>query len=339
MSSKIDFKDCYSDTSVAFLDTVVKLQNGQLVTDLFNKPTASFDYVHRSSYHPQHLINSIPKSQFIRIRRICTFLRDYKKHAEKYIGHFKARGYKEAYLRKVSDEVARTDRASFLTYRAREKKSDRVPLVLTYHHKLQDLPFIVRRNYQQMIRDNPEMKTVFPAAPVVSFRRSHNLRQKLVRADHFSKDKKTPTLRNERTRSGHEQFMSKSDFIFNSKSNIRQPIVGGRLSDRGVVYAIRCTKCDLISVGYTTTPLNERLNRHWYDVQNRPEACEVSQHFSSGKCCFKKDIEISILSRVQGSQARMELEEDKWITRINSRFPNGLNERLSQFGSLYYSLF
>ena len=61
MSSKIDFKDCYSDTSVAFLDTVVKLQNGQLVTDLFNKPTASFDYVHRSSYHPQHLINSIPK--------------------------------------------------------------------------------------------------------------------------------------------------------------------------------------------------------------------------------------------------------------------------------------
>ena len=112
-------------------------------------------------------------------------------------------------------------------------------------------------------------------------------------------------------------------------------IEGGRATDSGVIYAVRCKKHELISVGYTTTPLNERMNRHRYDIANRPEVCELTQHFAQNGCDFTKDVEISILKHVTGSTDRMELEEDKWISYLNTKAPLGMNERLSEYG--YFS--
>ena len=338
MSSNIKFKNVYSDTSVSFLDTVVKIQNGALSTDLYNKPTSAHDYLHRSSYHPQHLIRAIPKSQFIRIRRICSLKSDYKRHAESYIKHFKARGYKEPYLRKISEEVENADRASFLNYQPK-KTSARIPLVLTYHHKLQDLPFTLKRNYQKMIRDHPDMKAVFPEPPIVSFRRPRSIRDKIVRADHCTKQSRQTLHNHPPTKAHLAKFMNNSGHISNAHSKTKYPIEGGSITTKGTVYAVRCIKCDKLYVGQTTTPLNERLNRHIYDTANRPDACELTQHFANCGCDIRTDIEISILSQVNGSETRMLLEEDKWITRLMTVPPYGLNEKLSTFGKMYFELF
>ena len=55
MKSNIKFKSHYSKTHVTFLDTKVKFKDGKLVTELYTKPIASFQYLHRTSYHSPHL--------------------------------------------------------------------------------------------------------------------------------------------------------------------------------------------------------------------------------------------------------------------------------------------
>ena len=183
MKSNIQFKDIYSTRAVTFLDTIISIEGNKLTTNLYSKPTAAYDYLQRSSYHPQHLLKAIPKGQFMRIRRICTHLQHYKQHANKFIEHFRKRGYNENLLHKTAEEVADMSRDDLLTYRNRTV-SDRTPLVITYHHKLSNIPTIIRKNFEKMIQKHPDMKTVFPSPPVVSFRRPRNLRDSLVCADH-----------------------------------------------------------------------------------------------------------------------------------------------------------
>ena len=88
MKSTIIFTTNYSQTHVTFLDTKVKFNNGKLVTELYAKPSASFQYLHRTSYHPPHTFRAMKKSQFIRIRRICITLEDHWAHATKFISFF-----------------------------------------------------------------------------------------------------------------------------------------------------------------------------------------------------------------------------------------------------------
>ena len=54
-------------------------------------------------------------------------------------------------------------------------ENNRVPFVVTWHHKLSALPKILHHNYETMIKKFPELKCIFPQPPVVAFRRNRNL--------------------------------------------------------------------------------------------------------------------------------------------------------------------
>jgi hypothetical protein len=81
-ASTIKFTCSPPSNTVNFLDTTVTLNpDGTLSTTLYSKPTASHQYLHQKSYHPGNVIRSLPKSQFMRIRRICSSIHEYKIHA------------------------------------------------------------------------------------------------------------------------------------------------------------------------------------------------------------------------------------------------------------------
>ena len=77
MKSTINFTFNYSKQEVIFLDTKISFQHNVLVSQLYSKPTSAHQYLQRNSFHPPSLLKSIPKSQFVLIRRICTHLSDY----------------------------------------------------------------------------------------------------------------------------------------------------------------------------------------------------------------------------------------------------------------------
>ena len=338
MKSTIKFTTHYSKTSVTFLDITVKLVNNKVVTTLYTKPTASHDYLHRSSYHVQHILKSLPLSQFIRIRRICSNLSDYWKNTNEFIQHFKNRGYKENDLRKCAQAVSARDREELLTYKKRDS-STRIPLVLTWHHKFRDLPNILHDRYKAMIKENPDMKAIFPEPPLVSFRRSKNLADQLTRADHTSKRPTPQQTTRDRTSTDIDKLINDSGTVTNIHSKATFKICGGKATDSDVIYSATCTKHNKMYVGQTSQPLNERFNGHRSDIRHHPDRCELGNHFATNDCDFNKDLSISILEKISGSTTLREYHEEKWMIRLSSIVPQGLNSHYREYATLYKKLF
>ena len=156
-----------------------------MVTTLFCKPSASHQYLYRSSYHPKHVFSSIAKSQFIRIRRICTNLTDYWDNASKFVAYSQSLGFNVQFLNKIVRQVAETSQTSLFEKNSIPQvlempENNRVPFVVTWHHKLSALPKILHRNYETMVKKFPELKCIFPQPPVVAFRHYRNLKNLLV---------------------------------------------------------------------------------------------------------------------------------------------------------------
>ena len=108
-----------------------------------------------------------------------------------------------------------------------------------------------------------------------------------------------------------------------------------------------CNNCNIQYVGETTTPLNERMNRH----RTAQSGCEhVLNHLK--ETCVGATFSIQILENFSGSgyvhkkvcpeaRAKRLKREDHWIKTLRTIYPYGLNERTRdnnnniQIGSLF----
>ena len=58
-------------------DALIQSRKNLFLRCMYIKPTNTFSYLLTNSNHPEFIFNNIPKSLFIRIRRICDSLIDY----------------------------------------------------------------------------------------------------------------------------------------------------------------------------------------------------------------------------------------------------------------------
>ena len=68
----IKFTHKVSKAKTSFLDTTTTIKEGNMTTDLYFKPTDKHQYLSPSSCHPKHRFKSIPFSQAISVKRICS---------------------------------------------------------------------------------------------------------------------------------------------------------------------------------------------------------------------------------------------------------------------------
>ena len=128
--------------------------------------------------------------------------------------------------------------------------------------------------------------------------------------------------------------------ITNEKSGRSAQTSGGNAKDKNTIYAAKCKNCQLIYIGQTSRQLNERFNIHRSDILHHPERCELPKHFhDSLSCSFNRDLEIHVLQQgATGSQAMREMEEDKWILKLNTLEPMGMNMKLNEYGNTFMRL-
>ena len=92
-SIKFDFK--FSKEKIKFLDSLVcKDHNSRLQTTLYNKPTDCQNDLHSKSAHPLSLKKSIPYSQALRIKRVCSNFHEYEKPSNDLIKQLVEKRYK-----------------------------------------------------------------------------------------------------------------------------------------------------------------------------------------------------------------------------------------------------
>ena len=171
----------FSDQQITFLDTLVRLRQNRLETDLYCKPTDSHNYLLYKSAHPQKCKDSIPYSQFLRIRRICSNVEDFDKHVLEFTSHFIRRGYPIPLLTDAALAARRSDRLTLLT-KTTKPKHNSVILVTRYHPVRDILREIILENWD-FLGKSPTTETLFHKKLRVAYKRPKNLRDMIVRAD------------------------------------------------------------------------------------------------------------------------------------------------------------
>ena len=117
-------------TSLAFPDIKVSIEGNGLCTSVHYKPTDSHSYLLHSSSHPSHVKNSIPYSQFLRLRRLCSD--DFSNKSQEMCHFFEKRGYPSSVIQAAHHRAQQIDRQSALQTSQKEK-NDRIPFTLTFY--------------------------------------------------------------------------------------------------------------------------------------------------------------------------------------------------------------
>ena len=89
-----------STDKLPFLDICMKPQANRIATSIHYKATDSHSYLNFSSSHPYSCKSSIPSSQFLRLRKICSDDADFDIEAAKMETFFTARGYPNDLIRR-----------------------------------------------------------------------------------------------------------------------------------------------------------------------------------------------------------------------------------------------
>ena len=104
-SPQFKFTHKRSRESLNFLDVIVKIQQGEFVTDLYCNSTDGHQYLRFDSCNASHTKTSIVYSQALRMKRICSRKSDLIVNINKVQNWFREGGYPEEILNKETKRV------------------------------------------------------------------------------------------------------------------------------------------------------------------------------------------------------------------------------------------
>ena len=315
-----------SDTVITFLDIKISIQENKLTTSVHYKPTDSHSYLSYSSSHPSHVKNSIPYSQFLRLRRLCSNNLDFQSKCSEMSTFFSDRGYPDHVINQALNRVQNVSREMALTP-AESNSEERIPFILTYHPNNLAAKNIILLNFS-ILQSDPETASIFSQPPLVSFKRDKNLQNLLVRSA-LRPTSEPGTFKCSRKQCKTCQFIV-------SHTQITGPTYTLAVSDHFVctstnlVYCITCSVCQKLYIGETGRKLGDRFVEHLRDVQNNDLSLSkpVARHFNLPGHSFR-NMQICGITLHNGSNESRKRKEQKLIFKLGTLAPNGINERFS----------
>eukprot|EP00061_Rhincodon_typus_P009778 g33538.t1 len=162
-----------SDSPLPFLNISVSISEDILATNIHHKPTDSHSYLDSTSSHPASCEDSIPFSQFLRLRCICSDEVNFNKGPSEMTTFFLNRGFPSTIVDRALNWVQP------ISLSLPSHSSDRVPLILTYHPTSIHIQQIIRCHFRQLQRD-ATTRHIFLSCPLSAFCRDCSLRDILV---------------------------------------------------------------------------------------------------------------------------------------------------------------
>ena len=316
--------------SVTFLDLRISVGKGLFETSVHYKPTDSHSYLLYSSCHPRSQKDSIPFSQFLRLRRICSNFEDFKNKVIEMISFFVDRGYPLHLLERAKRRVCGISRhdALFADPHPKDKKN---PLIVTYHPTV---PKLARELLSAT--SHLHVSQLISKAPSVAYRRPPNLRTLLVKSSLKAKTTPDPvgTIPGTAPCNAPKCLTCKH---LASPQHLKLKIPDNQTcKSANVIYAISCTSCpDVLYIGETDRRLHERFREHRRLVTQKlsgmlpsEQSTHVANHFSSPGHTELNMRVCVVRSGFPSSHVRKR-EENRLIFNLKTEFPRGLNTKLS----------
>ena len=322
----------YDRKKIEFLDTLVKLENGHVYTDLYVKPSDKQLYLNSSSNHPPNTKKGLAYGLGLRIRRICEKESDYLQHRQELKLQLRRRGYSGKLIEMQLRKVDKLDRDELLGMKRQDKNAKRVPLVVTFSNLLPDMHSVIRKHMDVLYRSG-KMREVFKEPPIVAFRRDRNLCDTLV----HSKTNKAVKSSSQTCRDGCEKCQRiVRDQVSNTSGDYSYtPVRDGTCRTPNVVYGIICLRCaSTVYVGETERELGERMIEHLRDVRLGKDK-PINSHFGE-KGHSQEDLTFAVMEKVyEAKRIERQIREARWIKRLGTTRPDGCNVKDAYILTVY----
>ena len=305
-------------------------RDDHVATSIHYKETDSHSYLNFKSSHPFKCKASIPTSQFLRLRKICTEEDDFEQAATTMESFFVTHGYPVQLVQEGRRKAASTPRALLLARRnANQTGTNRVPMVTTYHPKNTPVCKILSRNYNILTNDD-STRVVFPQPPLKAYRRAKNLRDLLVHSDF-------PTVQPAQQLGTFpcKRTICRTCAHINQSTSIPSP--GGQIKITGhftctsdnVIYCISCRKCPrAVYIEETGHRLADRFREHRLDVLHKKSDLPVAQHFKSPGHS-QEDVRVAVLKSGLARKDVRQREEMRQNFNFQTLAPRGINRHFS----------
>ena len=336
----IKFTSEISATEINFLDTTVYKCGNKLKIRAYTKPTDANNYLLYQSCHPSHCKNSLPYSQFLRIRRICSDISDFDTKSLSMGINFIRRGYPPNLIENALIQARRQDRLTLLAPKEKmEHNNKQVFFITTYHPHVNEVRQVLDKNWAMLGKTSATMH-LFEHKYITGYRRLPNIKDTLVNARVHAitaplNDKPKFVKSGKRCRTKNCRYckcIDKSGKI-SSTFTKREYTAKGQVDckNTNLIYCITCKRCGMQYVGQTMNTLCSRFCTHFGKITYQVLDNSVTKHFTQGYHTGIKDIEIHILDFIhshprsdRGAYLRNKIETN-WIHRLHSLTPIGLN--------------
>ena len=172
----------FSSKAVNFLDLTIWVDEaGYIQTTLYTKPCRIISYLLPSSSHPSHICSNIPYSLAYRLKRIESLSENLDKNLVLLKAELVSRGYRPRSIEAAFARVRLLDREDTLKKVPRPPNT-RVVLSLPYDKRLPPISELIKHRHQCLLDNDVTAKDYMPLPPMLSFTRTKNLRDILIRA-------------------------------------------------------------------------------------------------------------------------------------------------------------
>lgn len=324
-----------TETPLPFLDILLSISDDSISISIYYKDTDAQSFLNYSSSHPIKTKNSIPFSQFLRLRKLCSKDPDFKEKAKEMSSFFVNNGYPSKVINDALQNVLNIPRQEAMKNRRNNQASERIPFTLTYHPLAIPIKNIIYKNYG-ILSSNAKTRDIFSAPPLMAYRRDSNPRDTLVRSKLHDDNERPGTTACGRSNCRTCDHVSGDTKISTTsgKFSVRQSFT---CSSSCLIYCIRCTRCQVLYIGETCRQLNNRFGEHLRNVENKTHEKEqkiehadtnVSRHFNSEGHSTGDMVVLGLLFADQDNRKRKTLEK-RLIFKLGTLIPNGLNKRFS----------
>ena len=337
----IKFTHETSKSEVNFLDTTIIInENGDIETDVYQKPTDTHAYLHWTSAHPPHLKRSKPYSQALRLRRICSDTEKLKTRINEYTEFFVACSYDRNKVYEQMQSALAMSQEECLEIRNDREPVNRIHLVTTFNPHITYIAEIANRNWS-FLKSKERLARIFDKPPLIAYRRPKSFRDTLLTSTFKGKPKQDDTNDGcgpcgRKGCSWCKKIKLTTTFTDTKGERTFQLCHDLDSHSAWVIYMIECKLCKLPYIGKSETGCNIRFNNDRSHIRNLNDSCELSEHFLHNRRThdFERDIAITPIEQIRKRHLEADMKKDLlkrrelfWQLKLNTMQPPGLNKR------------
>ena len=322
--------DCQRKESIPFLDMSLSLKEGQIDIDLFRKPSDRNQYLLTSSCHPIETTKNIPHSLAMRINRICIQPENREKRFRELKEMLLEREYGEKMIDHAINRARAIPRAQAIKKVVKNQPSKRPIFVVTFDPRLPNIPNTLKRHWRAMVAQDPYLAEVFPLHPLTAYKRQKNIKDIVVRAKVYQKNRKQ---RNLKGMAKCNAPCTACPFILEG-SNINKSGKSWKIqknvncNSENVVYMIECQKenCRQKYIGQTERKMSERFSEHRGYVNRKIISQPTGQHFNSPGHSIS-DMKVTVIEKIKKTDKMYREERETYFIALFNTFYRGLNKK------------